>query len=263
MKKTLIALAVAASAAVSGSAMAAWVQNGSGGMMEFGGTLTPKDVITPWDVNVSSAAKGLDVEVDKGQKVINFALPTSIPVLGIRVADPVGKSFPGAPGISPQIDYNNAVDIGAFDQGKSTLTLAVKDADGKHLGQFTAPFTAVAEAAQYDAVKDEGYKSSLMSKAAGDAFFGGLGTTDTAVSDAPHSLAKTLDPESVAHFDDFGVSVYYNVVTKTFSKPELAYSGFYSAGIMPNENMRITLDKPLASDAIVWSASMPITVSYQ
>ncbi|XIC83857.1 hypothetical protein AABD64_14625 [Edwardsiella piscicida] len=99
MKKTLIALAVAASAAVSGSAMAAWVQNGSGGMMEFGGTLTPKDVITPWDVNVSSVAKGLDVDVDKGQKVINFALPTSIPVLGIRVADPVGKSFPGRRGL--------------------------------------------------------------------------------------------------------------------------------------------------------------------
>ncbi|ENK8257946.1 hypothetical protein AB4C84_004676, partial [Escherichia coli] len=47
MKKTLIALAVAASAAVSGSAMA-WTANGTGGSVDLGGTLTPVTKATPW-----------------------------------------------------------------------------------------------------------------------------------------------------------------------------------------------------------------------
>ncbi|HEI3186174.1 TPA: hypothetical protein SI321_005057, partial [Escherichia coli] len=51
MKKTLIALAVAASAAVSGSAMA-WTANGTGGSVELGGTLNPVEKVTPWEVKV-------------------------------------------------------------------------------------------------------------------------------------------------------------------------------------------------------------------
>ena len=61
MKKTLIALAVAASAAVSGSAMA-WTANGTGGSVDMGGTLIPEGKVTPWEVKVGDAVKGLDAE---------------------------------------------------------------------------------------------------------------------------------------------------------------------------------------------------------
>ena len=67
MKKTLIALAVAASAVVSGSAMAAgWEQNGTGGSVDLGGTLTPVEKATPWEVKVGDAVTGLDGQIQKG-----------------------------------------------------------------------------------------------------------------------------------------------------------------------------------------------------
>lgn len=49
MKKTLIVLAVTASVMTSGSAMA-WTLNGSGGSVELGGTLTPAEKVTLWEV---------------------------------------------------------------------------------------------------------------------------------------------------------------------------------------------------------------------
>ncbi|EJN2318881.1 hypothetical protein NPL52_004738, partial [Escherichia coli] len=78
MKKTLIALAVAASAAVSGSAMA-WTANGTGGSVDLGGTLTPVEKVTPWEVKVGDAVTGLDAQIQKGQKVVDVAVNKAIP----------------------------------------------------------------------------------------------------------------------------------------------------------------------------------------
>ncbi|EGJ4498914.1 hypothetical protein INB87_004741, partial [Escherichia coli] len=69
MKKTLIALAVAASAAVSGSAMA-WTANGTGNSVELGGTLTPVEKVSPWEVKTGDAVTGLDAPIQKGQKIV-------------------------------------------------------------------------------------------------------------------------------------------------------------------------------------------------
>ncbi|HCN8216144.1 TPA: hypothetical protein N6448_004795, partial [Escherichia coli] len=71
MKKTLIALAVAASAVVSGSAMA-WTANGDGGSVDLGGTLTPTDVMTPWEVKVGAAVNDLNAAIRKGDTKVDI-----------------------------------------------------------------------------------------------------------------------------------------------------------------------------------------------
>lgn len=101
MKKTLIALAVAASAAVSGSAMA-WTANGTGNSVDLGGTLTPVEKVTPWEVKTGAAVTGLDAQVTQGQTMVDVAVKKAIPVLGIRTQE-VGKSFPAQAGINPAI----------------------------------------------------------------------------------------------------------------------------------------------------------------
>ncbi|MWN89069.1 hypothetical protein GQN24_29560, partial [Escherichia coli] len=98
MKKTLIALAVAASAAVSGSAMA-WTANGTGGSVDLGGTLTPVNVITPWEVKVGAAVNGLDASIRKGDTGADIPVKKAISVLGIRTIK--SAVFTGQQGISP------------------------------------------------------------------------------------------------------------------------------------------------------------------
>lgn len=142
MKKTLIALAVAASAVVSGSAMA-WTENGTGGAIDLWGILTPVEKVTPWEVKVGDAVSGLDAQIQKGQKEVSITVNKAIPVLGIRNADAHG--FKGRKGeIHPQIDYDGAINLNGFSNGVTTLTLNVTTADGNKLGTLSAPFSSAA-----------------------------------------------------------------------------------------------------------------------
>lgn len=104
MKKTLIALAVAASAAVSGSAMA-WTANGSGGSVNLGGALTPVEKLTPWEVKVGAAVNGLNGSIQKGATTVEIPANQNIPVLAIRN----NAVFNGQSGIVPAINYGGAI----------------------------------------------------------------------------------------------------------------------------------------------------------
>ena len=178
MKKTLIALAVAASAVVSGSAMAAgWEQNGTGGSVDLGGTLTPVTKATPWEVKVGDAVTGLDGQVQKGQKEISISVKNAIPVLGIRNADENG--FKGQEGIKPQIDYKGAVDIDGFKNGTTTVYMAVRNEAGENIGSLEAPFYAAA-ALTYKNSNGMGSKLIAASDSTGS-FFGGLGKSTSAI----------------------------------------------------------------------------------
>ncbi|ELO5003679.1 hypothetical protein QUQ70_004860, partial [Escherichia coli] len=143
MKKTLIALAVAASAVVSGSAMA-WTANGTGGNVDLGGTLTPVEKVTPWEVKVGAAVTNLDAAITKGQSEVNITTTSAVPVLGIRTQE-ASKVFTGKPGISPQIDFHKAIDPTKFSGSVTDLTLSVMDAQGAKIGSLKAPFLAGAK----------------------------------------------------------------------------------------------------------------------
>lgn len=262
MKKTLIALAVAASAAVSGSAMA-WTANGDGGSVSLGGTLTPADVITPWEVKVGAAVNGLDADIRKGDTKVDIPVKNAIPVLGIRVADATWKAFWGQPGITPHIDYHGAINVNNFSRGEVPLTLDVKNTQDQKIGSLTVNLSAGAEYARYNPSTDQGEKYMLYQNGEGELFFGGLGTNSDAISSNAWGLANSLDPEFVANYTGFGVSQasepYYGDVLNT----GMHYSAFYASGVEQGKTIKITLERPAVSDAIAWKASLPVTVSYQ
>ncbi|NAG36668.1 hypothetical protein GUB96_21610 [Escherichia coli] len=262
MKKTLIALAVAASAAVSGSAMAAdWVQNGTGGSVDLSGTLTPEDVITPWEVKTGDAVTNLDGHIKKGQRTVNITVNKAIPVLGIRTQ--TAEAFPGEAGISPQIDYHGVVDFSQNEWGNAPVTLEVFDNSANKIGSLRTTLTT---AAVYSWKNKNGVDlqyGGMAALASGDGFFGGLGNFSSALnySDAVAEL-NGLSNEFLAKYTKQGAEKETGNANK-FSDVDYTYSAAYGSGIKQGRVIKITLDQAAASDAIAWKASLPVTVSYQ
>ncbi|MEC9522111.1 hypothetical protein RCT70_03680 [Escherichia marmotae] len=259
MKKTLIALAVAASAVVSGSAMAAgWEQNGSGGSVDLGGTLTPVTKATPWEVKVGDAVTGLDGQVQKGQKEISISVKNAIPVLGIRNADENG--FKGQEGIKPQIDYKGAVDIDGFKNGTTTVYMAVRNEAGENIGSLEAPFYAAA-ALTYKNSNGMGSKLIAASDSTGS-FFGGLGKSTSAImSSGGYERLESMYPELV---EKFTVASWKTaVVNEGFTDKAVDFWSVYGGGIEKGQTIKITLKEAASGDApIKWKAALPVTVTY-
>ncbi|HCQ8914770.1 TPA: hypothetical protein OMI19_005014, partial [Escherichia coli] len=97
---------------------------------------------SPWEVKVGDAVTGLDAQIQEGQKEANIAVNKAIPFLGIRTIE--STAFQGQLGISPQIDFGNAVNVDAFENGRAPVTLEVKDADNAKIGTLTASMGASA-----------------------------------------------------------------------------------------------------------------------
>ncbi|HAX9914224.1 TPA: hypothetical protein JS222_004677 [Escherichia coli] len=259
MKKTLIALAVAASAAVSGSAMA-WTANGTGGSVDLGGTLTPVEKITPWEVKVGAAVNGLDGTIQKGQKEVRIETKTAIPVLGIRTQ--TTQAFQGQTGISPQISYGNAVNVAEFSKGIAPLTLEVKDANDAKIGTATTSILAAALMSYKNGNSVDA--KSLYASVSGKGFFGGIGKNAEAVAAYPVAATSGFFAEASQNYTEQGAPGGLASPGETsFAVNGATYSGFYASGIEQGKTIKITLDTPASADAIVWKASLPVTVSYQ
>ncbi|HHD8924180.1 TPA: hypothetical protein ACOXE4_004315 [Salmonella enterica] len=261
MKKTLIALAVVTSAAVSGSAMA-WTTNGTGGSIDVGGTLTPAEKVTPWEVKVGDSVTDLDAKMTLGKKRVDVAITKSIPVLGIRTA--ANKvPFTGVAGISPQIDFKGALDFKNFKSGVAPLTLDVKDNKGKNIGKLHADLFAGAE---YSYVGYWKAKSVMYASKQGSGFYGGLPLSKSASDNNPWESLKPAFPEAIEHYTDQGTD--WAKDGKDFSEDNFGdtgykYSGFYGAVIKAGTSLTIDLISPAAGDSDVkWSASLPVVVSY-
>ena len=260
MKKTLIALAVAASAAVSGSAMA-WTANGTGDSVDLGGTLSPADVVTQWEVKTGNGVTTLNADVKKGQSVVNIAVKQAIPVLGIRTQ--TAEAFQGQPGIYPKINYGNAVDVDNFAEGVTTLTLDVKEGDAK-IGTMSVDFFAGAAVSRANVDGTPGDAYSAYSEDL--AFSGGLGVASANIVNGLSEViarVNAIDPEVGAHFNRQNSASVDNWRATAFEDVNTKYSAFYGSGIESGKTIRITLDKAVAGDAdISWKASLPVTVSY-
>ncbi|ELD0440794.1 fimbrial protein [Escherichia coli] len=259
MKKTLIALAVAASAAVSGSAMA-WTANGTGGSVDFGGTLTPQDVVTPWEVKVGAALNGLDADIQKGKNSVTIDVGGAMPLLGIRTVSTA--AFQGQSGISPQISYGDAVNVDEFVKNKAPLTLKVTDDTNTEIGTLTSKLSASAIVSALS--NNGGYNGyrHVYADTAGQGFFGGLPKNAEETLNA--DIASVVMPGVGEHFTKQNVPVDSVGVSPTFDDVNSTYSAFYASGIRSGEKIAITLNTPAQGDEqIVWKASLPVTVSYQ
>lgn len=261
MKKTLIALAVAASAVVSGSVSAGWTQNGNGFPFEISGTLTVVEKVTPWEVKIGDAMNNMDVPVEQGSSLINIPVGKDSLILAIRPKERVAFSG-GKPNITPQIEFGGAVDMTSFEDGRSTLTVGVTDPRGQRIGRMIAIFESAAEASRYKTNDSSSGKFNMYASEAGQFFYGGLGRSAESIATNCYDVAMRYQSDVIVSYDDQGL---YGSVTKNSFAPEngKTYSGYYTAGIPAGNSILIELDKPVAGDeAITWKASLPVTVTY-
>ncbi|EPT7881217.1 fimbrial protein [Escherichia coli] len=258
MKKTLIALAVVASTAASGSAIAdSWITGGTGGTVEMGGTVAiVADSNSPWAVKTGAVVNNLDANIVAGGTVATVALGTDISILSIR-SDQI---FKGRVGIAPQIDYGGAVDIDSFSKGYAPLTLEVKNSKDEKIGTAKTSIFAVALVSNVYS-SGGGGRSSMYAPKTGYAFWGGVAKSKDLA--APYNRASfSFVTEAAANYSEQGVSVAPGFGAGSVSSPSSTYSGFYASGIEKSKTIVITLDEPATSSAISWKASLPVTVSY-
>lgn len=266
MKKTLIALAVAASAVVSGSVMAVgWEQNGSGNSVELGGTLTPVVKVTPWEVKTGDAVTNLNAQVQRGDVSARVAVNNVIPVLGIRTHSL--DVFHAQSGITPQINYQNAVAVDGFKNGETTLKLNVTDKAKKKIGTMTVPFSAAGVVSVTNNDTKEVSWDSAYASASGKAFFGGVGKTTSGVFDykGASSLIESFSPEFLARFNKQGVGspAHSEKFEYDFANKKYIYSAAYGSGIKSGSTITINLDSPAVGNGeIAWNASLPVIVTY-
>ena len=257
MKKTLIALAVAASAAVSGSAMA-WTVNGDGGSVSLSGTVNVLSQNTPWEVKVGDAVNNLNAEIHSGDKKVVIPANREIPILGIRTVSNV--PFHGQNGISPQIDFGKAVNIDSFQNGRADLTLDVKNDSDVKIGTLTTILTSGAEASVSNGTISSKY--NVFAANPGNAFYGGVGKSNDKIYDKGWFLANLISTDNVKNYKDQSGSYKPEGSIVNFENPLFTYSAFYAAGILNNAVISIVLDDPDKSN-ITWKASLPVSVTYQ
>lgn len=262
MKKTMIAAALA-STVFSGAAMA-WTAGGTGGNIEISGNIQVTPYVTPWEVEVGTAATALDANVTKGSTGAQIQLTKAIPILGIRTstADP----FNGMVGINPQISYNGAVSIDGFVNGVTSMTLPVMDADNPttEIGSMETKFSAAALSSSFtDAANKTQY--STYADTAGQAFWGGVAKTVAGVvaGNAAVGMLNSLNPDYMSNYNTNQATGYAESNVMDFSPVAQKFSGTYGAGIQAGNKIKITLKTAAANDVIKWKASLPITVSYQ
>ncbi|EGC4270894.1 hypothetical protein JNC30_004677 [Salmonella enterica] len=266
MKKTVIAAALA-STVFSGAAMA-WSPGALDSSVEIGGNIQVTPFITPWEVEVGASVSDLHANITKGVKVVDIPVTKAIPILGIRTA--TKDAFMGqvaGSNISPQIDFHGAVKLNGFVKNTTTLDLPVVDADNPttRIGKMETEFTSAAQVSWKRISDSYSEQNPVWANVAGEGFFGGAPTiTDITPSSGGETLAiiNSISPsyaENYLHQD----GIHKGASTAGFSNTGASYSGVYGSGILAGSNIKVTLDTPMADEAIKWKASMPVTVTYQ
>ncbi|EOS2596539.1 hypothetical protein H8U88_RS19990 [Escherichia coli] len=262
MKKTLIALVVAASAAVSGSAMA-WTAHGMGGSVNLGGTLTPVEKSTPWEVKVGDSIANLDQQIQKGQRQASISVDKPILILGIRTLS--HNAFRGQDGISPQIDFHENAQVEDVIDGCGMIRVNVHD-KVKHekIGEMLVPMLVGGEFSAVGGGTHEG-RAQLIAPQPGSAFYGGLPAAAASLMDPATVMTRisSLDNDIVANFDTQGQSNSTGRAEGLDFKGEgVRYSAYYGAGIEKGQRIQLSLEQPVESEDLTWEATLPITVSY-
>ena len=178
------------------------------------------------------------------------------------------QPFPGQrSGIRPQIDFKGAINTSAFTGGVTALTLDIKgDTDAK-IGQLTAPLTAAAISSYDLGAGRQKWQQSLYAISSNpDAFYGGLPSDRGNAIQTPQeavAVLSRLNSAFLANYAALNGQESTLASNQSFVNATTSYSAAYGSGIEAGKTIRLTLDAPAASDAIVWKAALPITVSYQ
>ena len=280
MKKTLIALAVAASAAVSGAAMAALGGFDAGNVsntVDFSGSITPSEN-NKWVWAVGQgygnfSHKTYDL-TDNGRK-LTITASENMPLLVGKVTE----AFKGGPGLSPQIAFSDSTGsiklVWAADNAEGTMTLTVHDTNQQEIGTMTLNVRAIAPTAWAKSDASTGVTMHYMSNYS-YSFAGSTGVFATnpnfaAVSEIINAFgAPTLQEltDQVKAYPGLGniPDESADVVALShdnFGSDDWIYASAYALGIPDGNKLELNFNSPVNTGAETnWKASLTMQISY-
>ncbi|EKQ3378485.1 fimbrial protein [Escherichia coli] len=263
MKKTLIALAVAASAAVSGSAMA-WQTGDFDSSVDIGGSITQIKPSWKWQIG-NASTNPIDLKVEDATQSGSDNVWSNIGgkaftiLLGRTVSEYAGVNT----GMAPVITYggdgfsiSNPVDAAPI-----VKLTATGKSDPSKVGTFQFNMSMFALQAMQRSNGQYAYRSIIdVSKAYGNGYFQNAGyiktLTATQMKDAVTSALGgdmiTIEPSST----EFGNGSPSEFNSLGFQHIQGAYASEYVA----NSG---TLTFPKDATPTDWKATLKVTVSYQ
>ncbi|HEK5774467.1 TPA: hypothetical protein SO392_004468 [Escherichia coli] len=271
MKKTLIALAVAASAAVSGSAMA-WSNGDFNGSVDIGGTVTPPPN-SPWQWKMGAPITGLDTSWDKlsASNEATFNINTAKPLVMGKLETPTI----GGPNLAPQVTWQDAKGqkiTPVFDNtgngSRLSLNAAVMDKAGNNeLGSAVLHIHAYGLAAKYNVANNTGLNyQPIRSPNVGNVGYGMLSGEMAGIlqsADQTLTAINALATEEIfTQAMKQGAKPKDQAVSMTFTSPEKKNTAALVAGFEPGDSVVVTFNQRPTSTT-EWKIPVGVTVVHQ
>ncbi|ENW8698171.1 TPA: fimbrial protein [Escherichia coli] len=281
MNKKLVALAISASAVISGSAMA-WTNGNFNGSVDIGGNVTFGDNFSQkwmWKTGTGfDALEGKDKELtDGGKKLVITADKDSAILLGKTESAFVSTNL-GSSAI-PQIEFSDyqrtkvdAVFSNASNNGEGHLELPVVDATSAPIGKVKINMTAAGVRMMADAANTRGVVGSVFSGSSNDVFFGGLPKASD--STMPHgntatswvaSMGGLSSAELLTQLKDVDatiVTIAANSSPVKTSMTDAVTSASYAMAVKKGQTMDMDFTNPI-TQTTAWKAPLNISVTYQ
>ncbi|TLI90773.1 F41 fimbrial protein [Escherichia sp. E4736] len=276
MKKTLIALAMATSAVVSGSVMASGWTEGQPGDIVIGGEITSPSVKWLW-----KTGEGLSSFSNTTDEIINQQLNISVPTDELFLAARMNKGLKGVfigNALIPKVQmasYDGSVITPNF-TSNTAMNIAVKvknSIDDTELGTLSVPLSfGAAVATIFENNVSDSNVSSIAAGSAGTVFEGlvkpghmtnmniaykwnGLSATEMSsyVEKLMPGLTTTIDGSGYHNWNDLGHSNYTSATKASYLS--------YGSGISAGSTLVMDLNKDV-SGHLEWVAPVTITVTY-
>ena len=279
MKKTLIALAVAASAAVSGSAMAAlgaFSAGNTNASVSISGVITKAGTSNPWVWAVGQPYdKFKHSTIDLSEEATKLTI-TAGENMSLLVGK-VNNAFSGGTGLTPKIqftDYNGKVTPSwTGSNAKGSMQLAVRDDQQQEIGTMTMNIKAVAPL-YYASTTSSSISGMIQSGATDYAFAGAVGGygkygTKSEIDEvltafgAPatqvimNQIKKFPGMEGISDHTDSYLNSNYTALTYNNN----IYAGAYALGVPVGDKITIKFNKAIIADT-KWQTQLNMTVTY-
>ncbi|EKY5908417.1 fimbrial protein [Escherichia coli] len=284
MKKTLIALAVAASA-VSGMAHA-WTNGDFNGSVDIGGSITADDYRQKWEWMSGADLSYTNIlnELKENGTRLTINQPTNAPILVGRTTEAFAAPVTSGVGAIPLISFSdyqgNSVSLEYTDverQGVGMITLPVKGNDGSNevIGRAVVNVSAAGVFGRAGGSQHDNTLRSLLNGSSNVTIFhGGLLDSNRGLNTGNDAAA------AVAKFGGLSAggilaqiqAVYPNVTDLPGSdlnrKQENMYyddgsvvSASYALGIATGQKIDVTFNNPVTKST-QWSAPLNMAVTY-
>ncbi|HCP1771240.1 TPA: fimbrial protein [Escherichia coli] len=285
MKKTLIALAVAASA-VSGMAHA-WTNGDFNGSIDIGGSITADDYRQKWSWAVGSDINGFSnalTDLTENGTKLTITVSGDKPILLGKTNEAFSTPVAGGVGAIPHIaftDYEGTtVELtnpeGETNKGLAYLVLSMKNADGTKVGSVKVNTSYAGVAGIGGTAGSDGKLRSLYAGVnPGRIFMGGLpvNVANSELKDGSLAASRTGLFGSLSENDMLGQIQKVNAnITSLISQPgsnteNMRYtdgtvvSAAYALGIANGQTIEATFDQAVTKST-QWSAPLNVAVTY-